>query len=71
VGAKAFTHLKEPFPLDGGRAGLGVFAQVTGRKTRLGADAHQGSIVADKALTPIPTLPPSRGKGFFIDFRDV
>ena len=52
----------EPFPLEGGRVGMGVALDLA----LLSLDLRVGKKQASKATstaTPIPTLPPSRGKG--------
>jgi S-adenosylmethionine:tRNA ribosyltransferase-isomerase len=57
-----------PFPVaDGGRAGVGD--EGAGRGDTLDettAVVSGASIPTSGAVTPIPTLPPSRGKGFFV-----
>jgi SAM-dependent MidA family methyltransferase len=51
-GLKAIS--REPFPLDGGRAGMGVTAAV---------DPGHGVPLADSAVTPIPSPSPIKGEG--------
>jgi hypothetical protein len=57
----------EPFPHRGGRAGLGVRP----RSSTTGCGGGTGLPAGPKGLrrrgnTPLPTLPPSRGKGLTI-----
>ncbi|MGA0546668.1 2-oxo acid dehydrogenase subunit E2 [Brevundimonas sp. VNH65] len=56
-----------PFPLDGGRAGVG--GDSAGRQNAVSGAitaASPSAPAAPTAVTPIPTLPPSRGKGLSV-----
>jgi len=50
----------KPFPLDGGRVGMGVFAE-GGDRTHVWLGADSG-LAANFAASPPPCPPPSRGR---------
>jgi hypothetical protein len=54
---------REPFPLYGGRAGLGVFAPVVTIKTLMGAGAQSRFSPQPRGYTPTPPSP-IEGEGF-------
>ena len=56
----SWTFNVPPSPSMGEGPGMGVFAPTVRRKAR---EAPPASFQTRRALTPIPTLPPSRGKG--------
>ncbi len=63
-----YVRALEPFPLEGGRAGMGVQgaadgAEGAGGATGEAADAVQPFPPTPADTPPSPTLPPSRGKG--------
>jgi hypothetical protein len=59
----ASSALKKPFPLEGGRVGLGVYLLDPKDLTRIGAEPNAARPGRAYETPPSPALPPSRGKG--------
>ena len=59
----AIKQALEPFPLDGGRAGLGVNAQAVTPEAQMALAPPRDIHLASAASPSSPTLPPSRGNG--------
>jgi hypothetical protein len=58
------VSVREPFPLNGGRAGLGVFASAAATETLMGAGAQMRHFPQPRGYTP--TQPsPIEGEGFW------
>src|SRR2546423_51045 len=53
-----------PFPLEGGRVGVGGAGNALGRRAPEGSEPNSAKSFTAEVPTPNPTLPPSRGKGF-------
>jgi len=60
MGEPVMAAFSEPFPLNGGRAGLGVYPCSIRRNPD---GARPGLPRSTDPAPPSPTLPPSRGKG--------
>jgi len=60
---RALGNPLEPFPLDGGRAGLGVFAPAVTTEAVIGSGAQPRSSPKHRAHIPTPPSP-IEGEGF-------